>query len=106
MKIPELNANNQEAKRMNTKPKTVAEINARLSEVGAEMASYRFTPHRIPKELGAEEDRLKADLVVAMERESEAEVVRQRVEKERREQEAKDRDARIDAEVKRQLAAQ
>jgi hypothetical protein len=94
-----------EAKTMTTKPKTVAEINARLSEVGAELASYRFTPHRIPKELEDEQTRLKAEIPAAEQRESEAAAVQQRVEKERREQEARDRQERIDAEVKRQLAA-
>src|SRR5688572_23967765 len=89
---------------MNTKPHpsapgSAASINARMSEIGAELAKGRLTPVAGARALQAELDRLRVAYVEALNRESEAArdaaEIAARVEKARQEKLVEEREARI-----------
>jgi hypothetical protein len=63
---------------MTTKPRTMAEINERLGEIGRELAKGRLYPVRNHQELEAEQEALRAEYYQAMDRESREALERQK----------------------------
>lgn len=82
-----------------TRHPTTAEINARRSEIGAELAKWRITPHPNARTLEAEDAALVIEYREAEARESEAKAVAEGVERARLAKLTRDREARIEKAV-------
>jgi len=82
-----------------TPPRTAAAINARLSQIGVELAQGRMVPVPNARALEAEEAALKVEYVAALNRDGEAArdaaEITARVESARQEKRAEEREARI-----------
>ena len=80
-------------------PRTAAEINKRMEEVGAEMAKWRYAPAPNARALEAEDAALKIEYVAALQKEGaakrDAAEITARVEAARLEKAAQEREARI-----------
>ena len=84
-------------------PRTAAQMNKRLHEIGAELAKGRFVPVANARQLEAEEAALKREYAAQLERDAEdardAAEVAARVTKARKALKEKEREARIDKSV-------
>ena len=81
---------------MTEKPgRTAALINARRSDIGAELAKGRITPVPNARALEAEDAALRTVYLAALEREAEAALVQARVEAAQTAQAAQEREQRI-----------